>query len=395
MSRENFKIIKGGIDEKRGNFRGAKKFLDAFVTDTRLMGVIAMGIHWEIDFPDGPEDFHQFFYYDAEEYGLDTYESLIGGDPSILENIEQSLIGGLGGKKNSISREESIYLLNSFADGSRKLGLPLPLPSSEYEDLLEETIILSSSEKESLLKKICSPILSDYQLIHYFLMRCFAKDGEGASYLISGHFDPLELAGSKPATLCKNTIETYVDEAGELSYLCEAVTDTDGKYEMIVLEISVVNDKIISAVRRSSFKISAAEAAMMLNRPEFISVYEILSDPIMFDELFIPMMSASMQTLHDDGRLFMEFNKNNDHVNQRVFRLNEDIFGLYYVSDYGQLIIAAYGLKEVHSMERFLQKSSINSLLILTAKYEFKEPILYDFIQSDFEDFEEFLLSIQ
>lgn len=395
MSRENFKIIKGGIEGKHGNFRGSKKFLDAFVTDTRLMGVIAMGIHWEIDLPESSEDFHQFFYFDAEEYGLDTYESLIGGDPSILENIEQSLIGGLGGKKNAISREEAVYLLKSFADSSKKLGVSLPPPTLEYDDLLEETIILSSSEKESLLKKICSPILSDYHLIHYFLMRCFARDYEGASYLISGHFDPLELAGSKPATLCKNTIETYVDEAGKLSYLCEAVTDTDGKYEMIVLEISILNNKIDSAVRRSSFKISAAEAAMMLNRPEYISVYEILADPIMFDELFIPMMSASMQTLHDDGRLFMEFNKNNDHVNQKVFRLNEDIFGLYYVSDYGQLIIASYGLKEVHSMERFLQKSSVSTFLILTAKYEFKEPILYDFIQSDFEDFEEFLLSIQ
>ena len=26
-----------------------------------------------------------------------------------------------------------------------------------------------------------------------------------------------------------------------------------------------------------------------------------------------------------------------------------------------------------------------------TAKYEFKEPVLYEFIQSDFEDFNEFL----
>ena len=134
---------------------------------------------------------------------------------------------------------------------------------------------------------------------------------------------------------------------------------------------------------------------MMLNRPEYITVYEILSNPAEFDERFLPTAAAAMQTNHDNGRLFMEFNKNNDHVNRKTFLLNEDVFGLYYVSDFGQFIVAAYGLNEIASIEKNLQKGSLNPSLLPTAKYEFKEPVLYDFIQSEFEDFDDFLLSLQ
>jgi len=98
-----------------------------------------------------------------------------------------------------------------------------------------------------------------------------------------------------------------------------------------------------------------------------------------------------MQTIHENGRLYLEFNKNNDHVNKKIFRLNEDIHGLYFATDFGQLIIATYSLSEIHEIEKTLSKSEISTCIIPTAKYEFKEPILYEFIQSDFDDFSDFL----
>lgn len=99
MTKHSFKLIKGGVsDESKASVEN-RIFVSAYVTDTRLMGVVALSIHWKIPSPEGLEDFYQFFYFDAEEYGLDTYQSLRGDDSLALDSIEQGLIGGLGGKK--------------------------------------------------------------------------------------------------------------------------------------------------------------------------------------------------------------------------------------------------------------------------------------------------------
>lgn len=134
---------------------------------------------------------------------------------------------------------------------------------------------------------------------------------------------------------------------------------------------------------------------MMLNRPEFVTVYEILTDADNFEQIFSTLTIGSMLTSHENGRLYLQFNANNDHVNRKIFRLNEDIHGMFFVSDFGQLIAAAYGLNEIHDMERMLHSSPLAPYLLPSARYEFKEPILYEFIQSDFEDFAEFLESLQ
>jgi len=64
---------------------------------------------------------------------------------------------------------------------------------------------------------------------------------------------------------------------------------------------------------------------------------------------------------------------------------------MFYISDFGQMIIASYNVKGILSLEMDLRKSPLKEYLSMTAKYEFKEPVLYEFIQSDFDDFEDFL----
>ena len=393
MSKASFTVIKGGGDSIITPW--GSRFFSAYVTDTRLMGVLALSIHWKIDEMDGNTDYYQFFYFDAEEYGLETYQSLLGDDEIALSNIEQGLIGGLGAERIEVSEREARYLVQSFVSAGKRLQTPLPEPKNEFQFLLSEPITLSPKETQILIGKICTPLLSDHHLIHYFIMRCMARDEDGASYLSDQKVKINDIALSKPSTLCRNSIDLYHDEQGNLSYLCESLVELDGKYSIVVLELTTREMKITSCVRRSSFRVTAAEAAMLLNRPEYVTLYEILTDPEDFDVEFLPLTTGSMQTAHDNGRLFLEFNKNNDHVNRKVFRLNEDIHGLYYVSDFGQLILAAYGIDEIHSMEKSLEKSPVNLSLLATAKYEFKEPVLYEFIQSDFDDFAEFLESLK
>ena len=132
---------------------------------------------------------------------------------------------------------------------------------------------------------------------------------------------------------------------------------------------------------------------MMLAKPEFVTVYEVLlSEEDM--ENNIGELTISFNTImseQENGRLFMAFKKNNDHVNSRVFRLSNDVKGIYYLTDFGQLIVASYTLHEIRYLENQLKASPLAPFLIATAKYEFKEPVLFEFMQSNFEDFDDFL----
>lgn len=132
---------------------------------------------------------------------------------------------------------------------------------------------------------------------------------------------------------------------------------------------------------------------MMLAKPEFVTVYEVLlSEEDM--ENNIGELTISFNTImseQENGRLFMAFKKNNDHVNSRVFRLSNDVKGIYYLDGFRpadhRLLYAPRDPVPGKSAEG---KSS-GTVSHRHGKYEFKEPVLFEFMQSDFEDFDDFL----
>ena len=133
---------------------------------------------------------------------------------------------------------------------------------------------------------------------------------------------------------------------------------------------------------------------MQLNRDEYVTCFDITAEPEAFDVLFEIFSLGFMLTSHDNGRLFMEFNDNNDHVDKSVFKLHEDVHGLYYVSDYGQLVIAAYTERAISELEFRIEHTPLMETLLVTGRYKFREEILYDFIQSGADDFNEYVASI-
>ena len=414
--KRSFTVIKGGNTAKIGH--KTRKFISAYVTDTRLMGVLGLYMGWEIIDALGTTEFHQFFYLDAEEYGFESYRSLYGDDALALELLEQATIGGLGGSKSEITEKDARFLFQHFCEINQRLGLVWPEERNEYSFLLQPKIALTFSEKQSLIGKMCTKLTSEYQLIHYFLMRCFGNDKEGATYLLNPDsykdqavddvFSKVSFYKSKnDATLCKNTIEKFKDKSG-ISYLCESLIETEGYYYLYTSEIKLSgyfddgipaegleNVYVDSANELTSFKVSPTETAMMLNREEYITLFEIAAEQDEFEPLILPFMAGNMLTQNDNGKLFIEFKKTNDHVNQKVFTLNDDIQCLYYFSDYGQLILSAFSLFEINQAEKRLKSSPVYPLLIMSEKFEFKEPILYEFIQSEFDDFMDFIDSLE
>ena len=396
MTKPKLTVIEGGLAasiDKR-----PKYFLSAYVTDTRLMGVLAVHACWKIPYGDELSDFHQFFYIDCEEMGLETYKSFLDSDPSEIEMAEQALVGGLGASKIEISERQLMGLLTEYRLFNENHKLPLPEKYEEYRFLIEPETILTPEESHILMKLICGEIRSDYQTINYFLMRCFGRDYTGAAYLSEGKF-PLDLYDNyRQATFCKNVIDkdaSYVD--GATAYMCESLIEMNNCYETVISRVVVRDLKIVDFEHCSGFAVSSAEAAMMLSKPEFVTVYEVLLSEQEMDENIgeLTITLNTVMSVHDNGRLFMAFKPSNSHVDSRIFRLSNDVRGIYFLTDYGQLIMAAYSLIEIQTLERKLAACPLAPFLMATAKYEFKEPVLFEFINSDFEDFEDFLEAIK
>jgi hypothetical protein len=388
LKKSDLKIIVGGLSAPSPALD--RRFLSAFVTNTRLMGVVGLYMNWELETRDGFTSMHQYYYYDAEEYGFETYKSIYGNNVTELAIVEQTLIGGLGGSKIDLLEEEACLLVQLFAEANRTFSLDLPGKKEEYEFILSMDLDNRDALTQVVMDKMCGPLESGYQVINYFLMRCFARDFVAAEYLTTGGFNLDLFPEYVPSTLCKNTIKKLHHGVGN-RFSCESLVEENGKYDLLFTEVEIADFQIQEYERTATLTISPQEAGMLLARPEFVTLYEIVFDPVNFDDLVAEATERAMVTIHPNGKLYLAFNKNNDHVHKREYRLNDDVYGIYYVSDYGQMIVASYSKQGIRSIEESLKKSSLNHYLLETNRFEFKEPVLYEFVNSDFDDFEDFV----
>lgn len=396
-----FDVIQGGLHSRIDE--AEQTFVSAYVTDTRLMGVLALYAHWELD---NGSDVHQFFYIDCEEAGLETCKVFRGEFSSEAALAEQALIGGLGAERLPLDENSFLWLMQHWKKFNEKHSLPLPAGTENYGFLFQKEAILSRGQQNALISSICGTLKNDYQVVNYFLMRCFGQDYEGAGYLTKSESEsespaplqydfPLDIYDSyRKATFCRNVIDTekkYSD--GSISYLCESLVEMNGNYETVISRV-VVNDlKVIGFEHCSGFPLSSIEAALLLKKPEFVTVYEVLlDDEALEDNIgeFIVSMNTVMSS-HESGRLFMAFKSTNDHVSERIFMLSNDVRGVYFLTDYGQLIVMAHTEDDIKRLEAKLASSPLSPYLIPTAKYEFLEPVLFEFIRSGYEDFDDFL----
>lgn len=389
MNKSDFKVLRGGLLDTAITSR--KDFVSAYVTNTRLMGVIGMHIHFKLPDNEILDDFHQFFYFDAEEYGFETYKSVLGNDTDKIKEIEGSLIGGLGGEKIPLQFEEAKALLHEYVLYNVTKNLPLPEGLAEYRFLLEKDAVLSEPERYILQGKQCVKLESEYELVNYFLMRCFGKDFTGAAYLAAPNVVQDFFPEFKMATFLKNNIKVDPDDN---SYVSESLIEFDSKYYMAVTSIKVNHMKVCECKKISAFQISNTEAAMLLARPEYITVYDVTEDMSGFGRTATDLTANAMITKYDSGTLYMMFHPNNKHVNKQEYRLNEDVLGLYFLSDNGQLICASYSIDDVLQLEWDLVRSSYRKRITPVDKYQFQEAVLYEFIQSGFPYFEEFVAAI-
>ena len=445
MTRSDLIVLDGGRSLPVSKMH--RVYLDGYVTDTRLMGVLAVCARWEIvsptadrDDPDSWEELSQFIYIDCEEAGFETYQQIRGYDDPEADRIEEALVCGLGGRKVELTERQLRLLIQNWSRFNQEHDLPMPPGIQDYGFLLDPAVEADDAEQYDLMQMICAPIRSDLEAVNYFLMRCFGRDHEGARHLadpaaLATDDDPAALdaepdqplrehpGAPKPlrldlydrfecATFCRNAIDRCGEfDDGAVQYRCESLIEMDGIYETIISLVTVLNRKVVALEHCSSLPVTDTEAAMILKKTEYITVYEIfLSDDDLdanLDEFTLGFHTTMSE--YENGLLFMSFRPTNDHVNRALFVLSNDVRGMYFLTNNHQLILCAYNAADLHYLERTVAGSVLAPYFIPsghykfipgggyrpdTGHYEFREPVLYEFMQSDFEHFEDFLQTL-
>ena len=391
----DLKVIEGGL---KAVPRDKLIFADAAVTDTRLMGVLGLRVHWkDPDAKEGEQDIFQFYYYDIEEIGLDSLNVYAINGTEGLDYLNKLNFGGLGAGFWPVTETEARYLICRFIEETKRKKQPLPDNVYEADFILKHPPVLTPEEVRALNLKMCTFIKTDYGAINYYLMRLFGKDPEGAELLVSANARPEDLEDvslDTHATFLKNRIEPYTDETGT-SYLCESMVDGVSSHWIVTSELKLSGGKITSCKKLSAFKISSAEASMKTTRGEYVTVFEILCEMDDFDKSFDIFTLGATRTDHETGELFMCFKEDNLHVEQPEFSLSDDIKTMYFVSDFGQLIVSAYSREDIWIAENLIMSTDLSDKLEITGRYNFVYGIIYDFATSGYTDFDAFVDDIK
>jgi len=398
LKKSDLRVIRGGALAAAGP---DEKFIDAYATDTRLLGVLVIYIRWQLTGIKAAgrksRDLRQFFYIETTEEGIESYQGVFGDDDEEVKFVEQSMTGGLGAGRVLLSMNEAVFLVQKYAEMTRGFGNTLPDEREEYEFILRRETTLSPKREAALFRKLCGEIKSENQLINYYLMRYFGKDYFAAGMLTAGGPVAAEVRDAADgklknvgiATLCRNEISESSGDAG--LHVCESVIEEDRGHYIVVSEIGVTGEpgkyRVSSFEVLSMFAISPVEAAMKLSRPEFVTVYEVAGsvDRLLFE--LDGYYGGAMQKLTEGGKLYLVFNDDNKHLAKNVYLLNDDVKEILYVTVEDQLIVGTYSLSGIKRLENRLLLSRLGGQLIEVAKYEFREPVLYDYTMSYGGDF--------
>lgn len=350
MYKKNFKILDGG---KLISRKSPGLFLSAKAVTSRLMGVT--GFILERDY----EMFktYEICYFDAEEYGFDTYKKFIVGCADDYEPVKSEIkkrFGGLGSTFVSITEKEAIFLMQHYANFSRKRGESLPGEIADYIKFLGIFLPFTDADRYRLFNKISKTPETDFELVNYYVMRCAGNDPEAAVFLTchdedsfserKKNFKPLSFLSGKPCALLRNAVDPDSSVSGR--YICESLLDYSGKF-FIAISIVDTKDGIVTNSERISInQITPKEAAVITRKNCFVRIGKLhnpADDPVpVLDQLF----STALVNRHPNGILFTIFKKDNKHVQSQIFRLDNDVKAMVLITFAGELVVASSSMTD-------------------------------------------------
>ncbi len=390
------KVLKGGLDPSNLN---RYKFISGVVSDTRLMGVVAMHLIFsDTALPDNPNE-HQFYYFDYEELGLESLKIVYSNDFNEIKRDVKQCFAGLGAQIIEITESEAYYLANWMIEDTKNKKQELPEEIKEIPFVQARACELSKDEIDALNSKMCVKIKTDYGVVNYYLMRYFGRDLEALKFVSESNANIEDLGISSHCTFLRNKITTLPETAGTNKvYRCETLIELESEqiHHLIVSEIEVYKRKVVGVKKISDISLSLYETSMLLAREEFVTVFEFKDniDIYKFSACFEEFTLGMTQNSHSNGDMFMEFKPDNNHAESKLFMLSNDVQALYYVAGINQIVVAAYNMEDVLKAEMNLALSTAGEFLDITNRYKFAASIIYDFAESGFTDFNEYINSI-
>ncbi|MBM7613873.1 hypothetical protein [Alkaliphilus hydrothermalis] len=383
-------VLQGG----KGSNKRSYRFVEAIATQTRLMGVVALKLHWV-----NQDDLHlvQWFLLDAEEYGIYDAISVKTTKEEETDKYTGQFMGSLGGEKVEISRKEAYFLIQTFTHQNKIHRKPLPRQEG-YRFILATNVRLKADEIEELNNKIFEKILCSSQLINFFIMRSVARDHGGMVQLLKNpqikklsEYMPLKRAG----VLLKNKVRK---SANKDIYIADSVVEMKGNYYL--LKWKVVISEAMNTYRVEDAKvikrqlIPSEEAALEIQNPEYIKLFKVKVDEEEILQYFDTIDQDLLRYRFPQGTMYVEFRKNNRHVMRELYHIGGDIKAIYFINHFQQLIVCYYHEDDLPRLEDAQQNTPLKELIDELDTFERRGSIIYEYAEAAEVDFFDYLYDI-
>lgn len=365
------------------------KFVKAEATNTRLMGVVGVVARF---LDEGLREIVQIYHLDYEVYGIDGLYHLIEPSDQELENLILMVTGGLGGDFVEISEEAFYHLvLSAYTVDKNSVETHVDF------DAFSETFYswedhLNAVEQAELYIRLAPKLDTDISIINYLMMRLVGKDFIAVKILIDPQYEVELHCLELPYTLIKNTIKLVSEDTNIAHYRVEALIDFDEKYKLMLFDVdlSKSTNLVIGLVHTESLTLSSIEAAFNLNKSEHIIVSQVTDH--FFERRFSKSNPEMMKQTYYQGNLYIEFNKDNGHVNQNPYYLNGDIYAMYFFSRSGHFLVASLVEENLLSIDQMLQDQNLyEESLQFICELKTDDPVLYSYINSGYDTIFDFL----
>lgn len=354
----------------------------AKVTKSRLMGSLGL----IIKYVENEDSIYQYFLLDGEGLGIADYVSLKNPNQKQAMNEEERLMGGLGENRAYLKEEQALFLIKHFGNKNIEYNKELPGNIDEYIDIVKN--FDTNLTIEDLYPIICKKIDDEIEFINYMTMRFIARDRESLRYFsYNEEISKIHITNINGALL-KNT----VIKRSEGVYISEALyEDNDGYYTCkIAFNINRDEDrfKIKSLLVTDKESMYDFEVFDEISKPEYIDIYKLYSIEDFVNKFYEdnPFM---MRSEGEEGILFTRFNFNNNHVKEEVYLINNDIKAIYYQMQ-NKFFVGTYNERDRRYINKLLL-TNYKDYLTLEDSYFFEENVLYDFVESGSDDFEDYL----